>query len=66
MPTLTVKLDTKRAQRLAKWARSRRVAKSDIIRALIDHAGPIESGNDLEAWVEASSAKGLGLAQRRL
>lgn len=65
MPTITVKLDSKRAQRLTRWARTRKVGKSDIIRALIDHAGPIESGADLEAWVAASVGKGLGLAQRK-
>jgi hypothetical protein len=65
MPTLTVKLDAKRADRVAKWARTRRVAKSDIIRALIDHAGPIETGQDLQALVAASRGRGIGLAQRK-
>ena len=63
MPTITVKLDKKRAARLARWARSRRVPKSDVIRALIDHAGPIETGEDLMAWVDQANGKGLGLAQ---
>jgi len=63
MPTITVKLDRKRAARLARWARQRKVAKSDVIRALIDRAGPIETGDDLMEWVEQSLGKGLGLAQ---
>ena len=65
MPTVTVKLDRKRAARLARWARQRRVPKSDVIRALIDRAGPIETGDDLVEWVEAVRGKGLGLAQRK-
>ena len=65
MPTVTVKLDRKRATRLAQWARRRRVPKSEIIRSLIDRAGPIETGDDLIEWVLASEGKGLGLAQRR-
>ena len=64
MPT-TVRLDRKRAGHLARWARSRRVPKSDIIRSLIDRAGPIETGADLTEWVNASEGKGLGLAQRK-
>ena len=65
MPTLTVKLDAKRARRVARWARSRRVAKSDIIRTLIDQAGPIETGEDLEALVTSAEGKGMGLDQRK-
>lgn len=65
MPTITVKLDKKRAARLARWARRRRVPKSDVIRALIDRAGPIETGDDLIEWVEGSTGKGLGLAQKK-
>jgi Ribbon-helix-helix protein, copG family len=65
MPTITVKLDKERAARLARWARRGKVGKSDVIRALIDRAGPIETGDDLLAWVEASTGKGLGLAQRK-
>jgi predicted transcriptional regulator len=65
MPTITVKLDKKRAARLARWARSRKVAKSDVIRALIDRAGPIETGADLIEWVDAAIGRGLGLAQRK-
>ena len=65
MPTITVKLDKKRAARLARWARSRRVPKSEVIRALIDRAGPIETGDDLIEWVEASMGRGLGLARQK-
>jgi hypothetical protein len=65
MPTITVKLDKARAARLARWARRGRVPKSDVIRALIDRAGPIETGDDLIEWAEASRTKGLGLAQRK-
>jgi hypothetical protein len=65
MPTITVKLDKKRAARLARWARSRKVPKSDVIRALIDRAGPVETGEDLAEWVNASEGKGLGLAQKK-
>jgi Ribbon-helix-helix protein, copG family len=52
MPTITVKLDKKRADRLARWARRRKVPKSEVIRALIDNARPIETGDDLIEWVE--------------
>jgi hypothetical protein len=65
MPTITVKLDKKRAARLARWARRRKVPKSEVIRALIDRAGPIETGEDLLEWVAASDGKGLGLAQKQ-
>ena len=65
MPTITVKLDKKRAARLARWAKRRRIPKSDVIRALIDRAGPIEMGEDLIDWVDASVGKGLGLAQKK-
>lgn len=64
MPTITVKLDKKRADRLTRWARRSKVPKSDVIRALIDRAGPIETGEDLMEWVEASEGRGLGLAQK--
>jgi len=64
MPTITVKLDKARAARLARWARRAKVPKSDVIRALIDRAGPIDTGNDLLEWVQASDGKGLGLAQK--
>ncbi len=65
MPTITVKLDKKRAAGLARWARRRRVPKSEVIRALIDRAGPVETGDDLADWVEAAAGKGLGLAQKK-
>jgi len=65
MPTITVKLDKKRAARLTRWARSRKIPKSDVIRALIDRAGPIETGDDLLEWVKLSEGKGLGLAQKK-
>lgn len=64
MPTITVKLDKKRAAALARWARSRKVPKSEVIRALIDRAGPIETGKDLIEWVAAAEGKGLGLGQK--
>jgi hypothetical protein len=65
MPTITVKLDKKRAARLARWARQRKVPKSEVIRALIDRAGPIQTGEDLIDWVEQAAGKGLGLAQAK-
>jgi hypothetical protein len=65
MPTITVKLDKARATRLARWARQRKVAKSDVIRALIDRAGPIETGDDLLEWVNTAAGKTLGLTQKR-
>jgi hypothetical protein len=65
MATITVKLDRKRAARLTRWARSQNVPKSDVIRALIDRAGPIQTGEDLIEWVGARDGKGLGLAQKK-
>jgi hypothetical protein len=65
MPTITVKLDRKRAARLARWARVRKTTKSGVIRELVDRAGPIDTGDDLIAWVDAAAGKGLGLAQKR-
>lgn len=65
MPTVTVKLDKARATRLARWARQRKVPKSEVIRALIDRAGPIETGDDLIEWVDQSAGKTLGLTQKR-
>ena len=64
MPTVTVKLDKKRAARLTRWARARKTTKSEIIREIIDRAGPIVTGDDLIEWVEASVGKGLGLKQK--
>jgi len=63
MATITVKLDKDRAARLDRWARKGKVTKSDVIRALIDRAGPIETGDDLLKWVEQAAGRGLGLAQ---
>jgi hypothetical protein len=60
-----VKLDKKRADRLARWARRSKIPKSDVIRALIDRAGPIETGEDLIEWDEAAAGRGLGLAQKK-
>ena len=62
MPTITVKLDKKRAARLARWARRRKIPKSEVIRALIDRAGPVETGEDLLEWIETAEGTGLGLA----
>lgn len=64
MATVTVKLDKQRAGRLARWAKQAKVTKSDVIRALIDRAGPIETGDDLSEWVAQSTGKGLGLTQK--
>ena len=65
MPTISVKLDKKRADRLSRWARRSKIPKSDVIRALIDRAGPIETGADLIEWVDAAAGKGLGFAQKK-
>ena len=65
MPTIRVKLDKKRADRLARWARRSKLPKSDVIRALIDRAAPIETGEDLMERVEAAAGRGLGLAQKK-
>ena len=66
MPTITVKLDKDRAALLSKWARKRKVPKSEVIRGLIDRAGPIDTSDDLARWISASEGKGLGLAQKAL
>jgi hypothetical protein len=65
MPTITVKLDKKRAALLERWARRGKMPKSDVIRALIDRAGPIETADELIEWVTTSEGKGLGLTQRK-
>ena len=65
MPTITVKLDRKRAARLARWARGLGMSKSEIIRDLIDRAGPIVTGEDLIERVRLSEGKGFGFAQRK-
>jgi len=61
MPTITVKLDKQRAARLSRWARSRKMTKSEAIRELIDRRAKIETGDDLIAWVEANDGKSFGL-----
>jgi hypothetical protein len=63
MPTITVKLDRQRAARLTRWAKRSKVPKSEVIRALIDRAGPIDTGDDLIEWVDQAEGKGLGLKQ---
>ena len=65
MPTITVKLDKDRAARLSRWAKRKNSSKSEVIRALIDRAGPIETGDDLAEWIKASKGKGLGFGQSR-
>ena len=64
MTTFTVKLDKKQAAKINRWARSRKVTKSDVIRELIERAGPVETGDDLAEWVAQADGKGLGLAQK--
>jgi predicted transcriptional regulator len=64
MTTFTVKLDKRHAARIARWARSRKVTKSDVIRDLIERSGPVETGDDLAEWVAQAEGKGLGLAQK--
>jgi hypothetical protein len=65
MPTITVKLDSERAARLTRWARQSKIPESDIISALIDRAGPIDTGDDLIEWVEQTQGIGLGMAQAK-
>jgi len=65
MPTVTVKLDRKRAARVTRWARARKVTKSEVLRSLIDRAGAIDTGEDLLEVVEAARGRGLGLAQKK-
>ena len=65
MATITVKLDRVRAARVVRWARRAKVTKSDVIRGLIDRAGPIETTDDLIEWANTSEGKGLGLAQKK-
>jgi hypothetical protein len=65
MPTITVKLDKKRAARLAQWARQSKMPQSAVSRALIDRAGPIDTAEDLIEWVAQAEGKGLGLAQAK-
>jgi hypothetical protein len=65
VPTVTVKLDSKRAARLTQWARRRRVSRSEIIRDLIDRGNRVETAEDLLRWSETAGGVGLGLKQRR-
>jgi hypothetical protein len=64
MPTITVKLDKKRATELTRWARSRKISKSEAIRDLIDRKAKIDTVDDLIAWADANEGQGLGLKQR--
>lgn len=64
MPTITIKLDKRRAAELSRWARRRKMTKSDAIRDLIDRKAKIETVDELIAWAEANEGKGLGLQQR--
>ncbi len=64
MPTITVKLDKERAKLISRWARRRKITKSEVIRELIDRGETIETGDDLIAWVEMNEGKGLGFRQR--
>ena len=65
MPTITVKLDKKRADKLTRWARNSKVPKSEIIREMIDRGGPINTADDLIEVFKRSAGKGLGLTQRK-
>jgi hypothetical protein len=58
-------LDKKRADRVARWARRSNLSKANVIRALIDRAGPIETADDLTEWADGASGKGLGLTQKK-
>ena len=64
MTTLTVKLDRKQAAKVARWARQRKTTKSEVMRDLIERAGPIETGADLAEWVRQAEGKGMGFAGR--
>jgi hypothetical protein len=64
MPTITVKLDKKRATELSRWARSRKMTKSEAIRDLIDRKAKISTGDDLIRLYEANDGRGLGLKLR--
>lgn len=65
MPTITVKLDKKRADCLARWAKAGKITKSDVVRQLIDQGGPIATVDDLLAWGEAHAGRGLGLERKK-
>jgi predicted transcriptional regulator len=64
MPTITVKLDPERAQRLAAWARHRKTSKSEVIRYLIDEHHPIVTGADLLAFAISRAGRGFGFSKR--
>ena len=64
MPTITIKLDRKRSADLSRWARSRKMTKSDAIRDLIDRKAKIETGDDLIRVFESNDGQGLGLKLR--
>lgn len=64
MPTITVKLDKKRAAELSRWARSRKMTKSEAIRDLIDRKATISTADDLIRLFEVNDGKGLGLKLR--
>jgi predicted transcriptional regulator len=64
MPTITVKLDRKRAARLARWAKDRKTTKSEIVRELIDTTRRIETADDLIEWLDAVEGQTLGFEQR--
>ena len=42
-----------------------KVLESDPSLTLIDRASQIETGDDLERWVNEASGTGLGLAERK-
>jgi predicted transcriptional regulator len=63
MPTITVKLDRKRAAQLARWARVRKTTKSEIVRELIDTTRRIETADDLLEWLDAAEGQALGFEQ---
>jgi hypothetical protein len=65
MPTITVKLDKERADKIARWARADKITKSDVVRELIDRGGPIRTADDLIAWADAHEGQGLGLRQKK-
>jgi macrodomain Ter protein organizer (MatP/YcbG family) len=56
MPTITFRLDARRAALLARWARRAGVSKSEVIRDLIDRAERIETADNLLARVSSSRA----------
>ena len=65
MPTITVKLDKKRAARSHTLGAPQQSPEVRGDPSPDDRAGPIETGDDLIEWVEHSAGKGLGLAQTK-